>query len=138
MNTITIDTTVKSAFVSALSQDQLKKCGERCIGYISPYDIHITTGGTHLHDVAVTIPKFSPPTVIAHIRGTSECVVSGTINGQKVQSLFPYELLNDNGVLDQCEKNYKQAYPQWLCKKAKLFVRPQDIIIASEAEGKSC
>ncbi len=136
MNVISIDTTENSPFIQSLSQSQRTLCGEKCIGYINPFNINVVTGGTHIENVVVTIPKFAPSTHIEYIKQNTICHVNGTINKQPVTGISSYRLLAESGVLDQCQKDYQTN--TWVCKMAKLFVKPEDIIIATDANGKMC
>ena len=133
MNVFSINST--DAIYSQLSNAQRQQCGERCVGYVNPLNVHVTTGGTHIHDVIVTIPKYSPPSTIGYNRESPLCTVKGSFNQQPLLALSSYELLKDTGVIDQCEKVYGKYHYHWTCKKLKLFVNPQDISIGSEGKG---
>ena len=116
----------------SLSSLQKEKCGDDCIGYLSPTDIKVTTCGTRIHSDNV-FPQKESCKIVERVNNSYVDVYS-KIGGEVVVATANKSLLDNQKLFDFCRKmevSKDKNTIEWSeCKHVKLFVNNEDITIA--------
>jgi hypothetical protein len=128
MNILQLNTTSTKLNLTSF---QNVNCGEKCIAYINPSNIHVTTCGTFINADNV-IPQRNSEKVKLVELASNLTEVHSLIDNQPVIALSHTGLLNSQKLFDFCKKKTvleNGTVEHTDCKHVKLLLNSRDIII---------